>query len=334
MSWFDDNDPGAQAGGAGASVEDAAQAYRDLLGREPEPGLAEQWANGIGAQGIAAMRAAISATPEAQAYKTKQSAAPAQGGDAALRAQIAQWASMPGADPSLASNPDYWVQAINSRGGLTDSNRQYWQDASVGPSAFFNNPNRESGGAPATATYGAAPPAYTAPVYETPTWQGGPPPSAPTLTRYTLPTLADLQASPGYKARMLAGEQGQQRSAAAQGSVLNGGSQKALARYDQDYASNEYSNLVGQGQSTVALNNNSTQTEFGDAFANYQARYGQFSDDAARSKNTFDTNAGNGYQAFQTNVTNKRNADTDYWTRLNDLFSTGAQLSNNSYKAP
>src|SRR6516164_7961058 len=63
-----------------------------------------------------------------------------------LRAQIAQWAAMPGADPSLANDPNYWVNAINSRGGLTDANRQYWQNASVGPSAFFNNPDREGGG--------------------------------------------------------------------------------------------------------------------------------------------------------------------------------------------
>lgn len=68
------------------------------------------------------------------------------GGDAALRAQIAQWAAMEGADPSLGNDPDYWVGAINSRGGLNAGNTQYWQDASVGPSAFFRNPNREQGG--------------------------------------------------------------------------------------------------------------------------------------------------------------------------------------------
>lgn len=70
-------------------------------------------------------------------------AAAAPTGDAAIRAYISQLAGMPGADPSLSNDPDYWVKAINSRGGLTDSNKQYWQDASVGPTAFFNNPNRE-----------------------------------------------------------------------------------------------------------------------------------------------------------------------------------------------
>jgi len=85
----------------------------------------------------------------AQATGQAQPAAPAAssgGGGGDVRAFIAQLAGMPGADPSLANDPGYWENAINSRGGLTDANRQYWQDAAVGPTAFFNNPNRESGG--------------------------------------------------------------------------------------------------------------------------------------------------------------------------------------------
>lgn len=67
--------------------------------------------------------------------------------DNAILAQVGQWAQMPGADPSLSADPQYWLRAIKSRDGLNAGNLQYWQDASVGPSAFFNNPNRE-GGAP------------------------------------------------------------------------------------------------------------------------------------------------------------------------------------------
>lgn len=275
--WTQNAPPAATAAATPATESDAAQAYRDLLGREPEPGLAAQWANGIGAGGVDAMRTAIAATPEAQAYKNR---APA----AAAPAPTATY----GPAPSPVSNGDF----------------------------------------------GAAPTPYVAPTYTTPTWDGGPPPTAPTLTQYTLPTLADLLASPGYNARLNAVEQAGQRRAAGQGTVLNGGTQVALNRNAEDYASNEYSNLVGQGQSTVALNNNSTQTQFGDAFANYQARYGQFTDAATMGKNTFDTNTGNAKNAYDTNVTNKRNADTDYWTRLNDLFSTGANVAAGSYKAP
>lgn len=177
----------------------------------------------------------------------------------------------------------------------------------------------------------------TAPQYTAPTYTGAPPPTAPTLatyspTMYTAPTEAQLEASPGYAARLAAGAQVQQRGAAAQGTVLNGGSQQALARYGQDYASNEYNNLVGQTQAGVnlnnnatatatATNNNATQTGFGDAFSNYTARYGQFTDAATMAKGAFDTN-----------VSNNRNAATDYWTRLKDLYSTGASVAAGSYK--
>jgi hypothetical protein len=238
----------------------------------------------------------------------------------AIRAQVAKWATMPGADPSLSNDPDYWVRTIIAKGGLGTDNQQYWQDASVGPNAFFNNPNRESGGVGmaggAPANFGATPPTYTAP-----TWQGGAPPTATPLAQYSAPTQTQLEATPGYQARFTQGERAIEAGAAARGTILSGGTQKALARYGQDYASNEYNNAVGQGLAITGANNNATQTGFGNAFANYQARYGQFTDAANM-----------GFNAFNTNVANTRNANTDYWTRLNDLYSTGAGLANNSYK--
>lgn len=113
--------------------------------------------NGVGHQ------AAMDAVPgllgwdKYQAPAAKQGgdvAAPDYGSDSGILAQIAQWAGMPGADPSLKNNPNYWLDAIKSRGGLNAGNLQYWQDASVGPTAFFNNPNRESSGGPAPAPTG------------------------------------------------------------------------------------------------------------------------------------------------------------------------------------
>jgi hypothetical protein len=157
--------------------------------------------------------------------------------------------------------------------------------------------------------------------YVNPTWTGGPAPTAPTLTSFTVPTEAQLEASPGYESRRAAGQLGMERSAAAQGSVLSGGTQQALARYNQDYASNEYANLFGQTLSANVNNNNVTQGNFGNAFQTYQANYGQFTDAANRGAST-----------YQMNVTNRRNAGLDYWNQLNDLYQTGAGAANNSYK--
>lgn len=290
-----------------------------------------------------------------------------------LREQIAKWAAMPGADPSLASNPDYWVKAISDRGGLTDANRQYWQDASVGPTAFFNHPEREQGGDAALGTnqfsgfgggapegFGTppapyqsnanAPAAYVTPArtgalanqYATPTWQGGDfTQQAPT---FSAPTMADLQASPGYQSRLDAGLLAGNRSAAAHGTVLNGGTQKALNRYGQDYASNEYNNLFNQGLATFGTK----QTGFLDAFDAYKQKYNQFqtgvqNDVTGRgiNENAYQTDVANGrtdnlnqfgrYQAdnartiqdYLTNAGIKRTAETDYWGRQNDVANRG-----------
>ena len=139
--------------------------------------------------------------------------------------------------------------------------------------------------------------------YVNPTWTGGPAPTAPALTQFTAPTLAELKASPGYQARLDAGLYGENSSAAAKGSVLSGGAQQELAQYGQNFASNEYSNLFGQKLAGTQANNATTQAGFGNAFQSYMANYGQFTDAAAR-----------GLGAYNTNVATQRNAGNDYWS--------------------
>jgi hypothetical protein len=59
-------------------------------------------------------------------------------------------------------------------------------------------------------------------------------------------TMADFVKDPGYDFRMEQGQQGLERSAAARGGLLNGGTLKALTRYGQDYASGEYANAYNR----------------------------------------------------------------------------------------
>ncbi len=138
---------------------------------------------------------------------------------------------------------------------------------------------------------------------------------------YRLPTQAELEASPGYMARLAAGLQARDRSAAAKGTVLNGGTQQALARYGQDYASNEYSNLVGQTLGARQQNYGEYSADDANAFRNYQSRYGQFQDANNNSRTD-----------YALNVNTNRNAQNDTWAHLNDLYQTGAQSANGSYK--
>lgn len=59
-------------------------------------------------------------------------------------------------------------------------------------------------------------------------------------------TMADFNADPGYQFRMDQGSRALQASAAARGGLLSGGTLKALDRYGQDFASNEYSNAYNR----------------------------------------------------------------------------------------
>jgi hypothetical protein len=66
-------------------------------------------------------------------------------------------------------------------------------------------------------------------------------------------TMKDFQADPGYAFRQQQGQQALERSAAARGGLLSGGTGKALQRYGQDYASGEFSNAYNR------FNNDRTQ---------------------------------------------------------------------------
>lgn len=66
-------------------------------------------------------------------------------------------------------------------------------------------------------------------------------------------TMGDYQKDPGYDFRMNEGQKALERSAAARGGLQSGGTLKALDRYGQDYASNEYQNAYNR------FNTNQTQ---------------------------------------------------------------------------
>lgn len=74
---------------------------------------------------------------------------------------------------------------------------------------------------------------------------------------FQAPTGLDMQNDPGYQARLKLGTDAIQRSAAANGGIVTGGTAKALDTYGQDYASNEYGNVYNramQGYTTNAQN--------------------------------------------------------------------------------
>lgn len=59
-------------------------------------------------------------------------------------------------------------------------------------------------------------------------------------------SMADFTADPGYQFRMQEGMKALERSAAARGGRMSGGTLKALTRYGQDFAANEYTNAYNR----------------------------------------------------------------------------------------
>ena len=75
---------------------------------------------------------------------------------------------------------------------------------------------------------------------------------------FAAPTNVTEQNDPGYQFRQQQGQQALENQEAATGSLLSGGSAKALDQYNQNYASNEYGNVYNR------------------ALTNYQQAYNQF----------------------------------------------------------
>lgn len=83
---------------------------------------------------------------------------------------------------------------------------------------------------------------------------------------FKAPTEVDEQNDPGYQFRMKQGQQAIERSAAAKGGVLSGGTLKALSRYGQDYGSNEYQNVYNRSKDAYQMAYNQFQQKQSDRF--------------------------------------------------------------------
>jgi hypothetical protein len=90
-------------------------------------------------------------------------------------------------------------------------------------------------------------------------------------------TMSDFNKDPGYDFRMQEGAKALERSAAARGGLMGGAAGKAMARYGQDYASNEYSNAYNRFNQDrdQRFNKLSNLSNMGMNAANMTGQYGQ-----------------------------------------------------------
>ena len=124
-------------------------------------------------------------------------------------------------------------------------------------------------------------------------WQGPAP--------FQAPTTVDEQNDPGYQARMDQGSQAIQRSAAAKGTLLTGGTLKDLTQFGQDYGSNEYSNVYNRASSQYQQSYNQSLTDwttnYNASLQQYQQAYNIFENNQAKGFNRIASLAGLGQTA-------------------------------------
>jgi hypothetical protein len=250
-------------------------------------------------------------------------------------------------------DPNYWYNRILQTGGDTPSNLAYWQSRiSAGPSSV--QPGGQYYEAPATsgtstsplaaptdaslANFGAPPttyastpftgsfalpqlPAALAAGYQLPTMpssiSGG----------FQAPTLTDLQNSPGFQEGAALGQQGIQRNAAAQGTVLNGGTQKALQDYYAQYAQQGYGNLYNQDLSTFNANTTGYQNlvgnslnAFGENLTNYQDQVSNANLTNQNNYTAYLNQNANALSDYMTNYGISHAQSTDWWNQ-NDFMA-------------
>ena len=124
-------------------------------------------------------------------------------------------------------------------------------------------------------------------------------------TPFVPPTDITEQNDPGFQFRLQQGQQALENSAAARGGLLSGGTAKALERYAQDYASNEYQNVYNR------------------SLTDYQQAYNIFNQNQANVFNRYADLAGIG----QTSAQQLSNAGLTTGNNVGStLLTSGAQI--------
>ena len=130
----------------------------------------------------------------------------------------------------------------------------------------------------------------------------------PWTQQFHTPTAAEAAAYPGEQFMLNQGQQAIQRSAAAQGGLLSGGTAKALNNYAQGVASTDYQNV------------------YNNQFQNYLQNYNQFQNNQANTYNRLAGLSGEGQQSATTLGQQGGQAAGN----VGNIYLTGAQQIGNN----
>jgi hypothetical protein len=120
---------------------------------------------------------------------------------------------------------------------------------------------------------------------------------------FTAPDAITEQNDPGFQQRLKLGQEAIDKSAAARGGLLTGGTARAQQQFGQDFASNEYSNVYNR------------------AFGQYQQGYNEFNNNQATRFNRDAALSGVG----QTSVAQVGQSGQAASTNINNILSNDAR---------
>ena len=146
--------------------------------------------------------------------------------------------------------------------------------------------------------------------------------------------MSDFQADPGYAFRQSEGLKAIDNSAAARGSALSGATLKALTKYGQDYASNEYQNSYNRWNNDVSnrFNRISGVAGTGQQAVNQVGSYGQSTASSVAQGNMNTANniasntvqAGNARASGYVGMANAANGAVSNYMTLSMLANNGS----------
>ena len=255
MGWFDDNPaPGGFAAPGynpapppGITFGQGGTAYQQFLASQQSSPLAGMTVNPQGSGSTTAITEP-GWTPGYNPLTPYQGGTGATGGGGQappyvnmsdpVQAFVWQGFQSKGVTPRDAGDFQYWVDNVNRTGGLTDQNKGYWTSRFAQPNGGlgdYGNGSPQGGGA--SGGFGGGNGQY----------QGGP---------FQMPSLEEAQNSPGYQFALQQGLRGVESSAAAKGTLLTGGTLKALQGYGTGLADQTYGNVFSRALQANTQNYN------------------------------------------------------------------------------
>lgn len=135
--------------------------------------------------------------------------------------------------------------------------------------------------------------------YTPPEWQD----------RFRAPTLEEMYQDPGIQFELAEGQKGIERSAAAQGTLLTGGTLTDLQKFRQGLASTRYGDVYGR------------------RFGEYGQRFGEFGEAAGRGERAFERNQAGRLLGYQS----RRDVAADLERRGRSAWQTGYEKSRSEF---